>query len=95
MGVADYAFDGGSCPPALSRALNYRSWGVSDVMQLPAGMLPQMNTSLNCYDAITGYLRASSKIKTNEWIKQYPKQWETVSWFIAERGKRKYGSRTE
>ena len=82
-------FDDDQCPPILSRALNYRSWGVSDVMQLPAGMLPQMNISLNVYDALAGYKRAGAQTKVGEWSKKNPQQWELVTSILKERMKAK------
>ena len=72
----------GSPPPELSRALNYKSWGVADVMRLPAGLLPRMNVTLNYYHALAGYKNAQSQNKTNDWIKANPKQWDMVSRII-------------
>lgn len=77
MAVAAYAWDGEPPPPELSRALNYRAWGVSDVMQLPAGLLPRMNTSIACYNALSSY--KSAGIAKLPWIEKNPQAWDIVT----------------
>ena len=91
MAVGDYVFDKKSPPPELARALNYEKWGIGDIMQLPAGLLPMMNTALNYYHALKGYKTATNS--TVEWTKRNPEAWEMVSWVISERRERKRGNR--
>jgi hypothetical protein len=85
MGVAAHVFDGAPPPPELKRALNYQSWGAVDVMMLPAGMLGKMNTALSIYRAISAYRQAAAQVKTVEFSKNNPREWEIASWVIAER----------
>ena len=86
MAVAGYVMDGDPPPPELTRALNYRSWGVADVMMLPAGLLPKMNTTIAYYKALSGY--KSAGLKKVPWIEQNPEGWELVTRIMAERRKR-------
>jgi len=83
MGIGAHIFDSTPPPPDLKRALNYKSWGIADVMSLPAGMLPRINTALSYYNALMGYKSAGNR--TVEWTKTNPKAWEMVSWIIAQR----------
>ena len=87
MRVAAHLLDGAPPPPELSRALNCQAWGVGDMMNLPAGMLPKMNITLNYYRAIRGYQEAAANTATVEFTKKHPHDWEMVSWVIAERKK--------
>lgn len=77
MAVAAYIWDDEPPPPELSRALNYRSWGVADVYKLPAGLLPRMNTVLAYHDAIQASKRAGNKLA--EWGKDNPQAWDLVT----------------
>lgn len=77
MAVAAYVLDDEPPPPELSRALNYRSWGVADVMMLPAGLLPKMNTVLAYYNALASY--KSSGLKKVPWIEKNPQAWDLVT----------------
>ena len=77
MAVAGYVMDNDPPPPELSRALNYRSWGVADVMNLPAGMLPRMNTALAYHSALVSY--RSATWPKNPWIENNPEAWEIVT----------------
>jgi hypothetical protein len=77
MAVAGYVLDDDQPPPELTRALNYRSWGVADVMMLPAGMLPRMNTSLAYYNALVSY--RSAPFPKNPWIEKNPDDWDLVT----------------
>lgn len=91
--VSDHAFDGEKIPPELQQALNYRAWGVGNIMTLPAGLLPRMNVSLNVYRAIQGYRSAGNK--SVEWTRRNPQQWEIVSALIADRKRGKHGDSTK
>ena len=93
MAVGDYVFDKEQPPPTLIKALNYKNWGIGNIMQLPAGLLPQMNTVLFFYDALRGYQAAH--MRTVQWTKDHPQQWEAVTLIISERRKRKRGNRTK
>ena len=77
MAVAGYVLDDDQPPPVLTRALNYRSWGVADVMMLPAGLLPRMNTALAYYDALASYLSAG--MEKVPWIEKNPDSWDLVT----------------
>ena len=77
MAVGDYVLDGQNPPPLLNKALNYEKWGIGDIMQLPAGLLPKINTALSYYHALNGYKSAAGS--TAKWSKQYPHAWELVS----------------
>jgi len=90
MAVGDYLFDGGEPPPILLKALNYERWGIGDIMQLPAGLLPRINLALNHYHAINGYLSAT---KVTQWTNANPQAWDIVSWVISQRMERKRGNR--
>jgi hypothetical protein len=89
MGVAAYVWDDEPPPPELSRALNYRSWGVADVMMLPAGMLPRMNTALSYYDAIQASKSAGNKL--TEWANSNPQAWDLVTRVMKWRKEQKAG----
>ena len=82
-------FDQQPPPYELARALNYQSWGVVDVMNLPAGLLSKMNLALSYYRAISGYRQAAAGNKTVQFTKDHPREWELVSRVIAERKKGK------
>ena len=93
MAVGAYVWDQAKPPPMLVKALNYEKWGVADVMQLPAGLLPQLNTALNFYHAMRGYRGAR---KSTEWSKSNPDGWNIVSWYLSERmEQRKSGDRNQ
>ena len=85
MGVAAHVLDGEPPPQELSRALNYRAWGVVDIMNLPAGLLARMNIALSYYWPLTGYKQAGAKNETVAWSKNNPQDWEIVSRVLAER----------
>lgn len=85
MAVAAHVLDREPPPPELKRALNYRSWGVADVMTLPAGLLPRMNTVLAYYQALAGYSRAAGQKNAAEWANANPDEWEIVTRIISER----------
>lgn len=85
MQVAAFVLDKTPPPPELSRALNYRAWGVVDIMNLPAGLLRKMNLSLRYYQALEGYQSAAKSHSSVEWSKKNPQDWEVVSWVLAER----------
>lgn len=87
MGVAAHVLDKAPQPLELTRALNYQSWGVVDIMNLPAGLLRRMNTALSYYRALEGYKQANAQHKTVEFSKNNPQAWELVSRIIAERKK--------
>jgi len=94
MAVGDYVFDGQNPPPLLNKALNYEKWGVGDIMQLPAGLLPKMNVVLNYYYSLNGYISAAGK--TSAWSKSNPKAWELVSFVLEKRMERaKHGNRNK
>lgn len=78
MAVADYVLDDEPPPPELKRALNYQSWGVADVMKLPAGLLPRMNTVLAYYNALQQYKRAP-RMESVEWSEKNPDAWDLVT----------------
>lgn len=86
MAVGDYVLDGHRPPPILTKALNYEKWGIGDIMKLPAGLLPKMNTALSYYHALTGYKSAAGN--TAAWTKRYPHGWELVSWILEQRMER-------
>ena len=88
MAVGAYVMRDAPPPPELTTALNYRSWGIGDIMTLPAGMLPRMNTVLSYHDAMVSYNRAKSQHQVKEWGKANPQAWNLVSWYLAERMKR-------
>jgi hypothetical protein len=92
MAVGDYLFDGGQPPPILTKALNCDKWGIPDIARLPAGLLPEINMTLNYYHAIKGYQKAH---KTSEWTKSNPDGWNLVSWIINQRMERKRGNRNQ
>jgi hypothetical protein len=79
MEVAAYVFDDEPPPPELSRALNYQSWGVVDIMNLPAGLLAKMNLCLNYYRALRMYKEAAASTGTVEFTKQHPHEWDLVT----------------
>ena len=93
MAVGDCVMDKTQPPPMLSKALNYEKWGIPDIMQLPAGMLPQINVCLNYYHALQGYKSAAGK--TSAWSKSNPQAWEMVSYVLAERMERASGNRNQ
>ena len=86
MAVGDYVLDGQKPPPILIKALNYEKWGIGDIMQLPAGLLPKINTALSYYHALTGYMSATGS--TAAWTKRYPQAWDAVSWVLEQRMER-------
>jgi len=86
MAVGDYVLDGQNPPPFLLKALNYEKWGIGDIMKLPAGMLTQINVSLNCYHALMGYKSAAGR--TAVWTKGNPAAWEIVSYILEQRWER-------
>ena len=83
MSVAAHVFDETPPPQELIRALNYKSWGVVDIMSLPAGLLRKMNLCLSYYHALMGYIKAAKHNKTVEFTKNNPVEWDMVSRFIA------------
>ena len=85
MAVAGHVMDGDPPPPELTRALNYRSWGVADVMNLPAGLLPRMNTVIAYHNALSGY--KSAGLKKVPWIEKNPQAWDLVTRIMNERKK--------
>jgi len=85
MDVAAYVFDNTPPPPELKRALNYKAWGVVDIMNLPAGLLSRMNIALSYHRALSGYRQANAQHKTVEFTKNNPKEWEMVSEILAKR----------
>ena len=92
MAVGDYVLDGQKPPPLLNKALNYEKWGIGDIMQLPAGLLPKMNVALNYYHSLSGYTSAAGK--TSAWARNNPKAWELVSYYLEQRMERaKHGNR--
>ena len=86
MAVGDYVLDGQNPPPLLIKALNYEKWGISDIMQLPAGLLPKINTALSYYHALNGYMSAAGR--TADWTKKYPQAWKMVSLILEKRMER-------
>lgn len=90
MAVGDAVWDQTAPPPILAKALNYERWGIGDIMQLPAGVLPMVNTVLSYYHALHGYRHA---VKTTDWSKRNPDAWRLVSWYIAQRMERNRGNR--
>lgn len=92
MAVGDFLFDGGSPPPILRKALNYERWGMGDVMNLPAGLLPQINAALNVHNAIKSYQSAR---KSTTWASDNPDAWNLVSYIISERMERNRGNRNQ
>ena len=93
MAVGDYVLDKQEPPPILRKALNYKEWGIGDVMQLPAGLLPKLNVALNYYHALEGYMSAAGQ--TAAWSNNNPRAWELVSYVIEERMNRKHGNRNK
>ena len=93
MAVGDYVFDKQKPPPELARALNYEKWGIGNLMQLPAGLLPRMNTVLSFYHSLQNYRSATNR--TVAWAKANPDQWELVTFVIDQRRKRKRGNRNK
>ena len=93
MAVGDYVLDRQKPPPLLNKALNYKEWGVGDVMQLPAGLLPQMNLALNYYHSLNGYISAAGQ--TAAWSQKNPKAWELVSYYLEQRMERRHGNRNK
>lgn len=92
MAVGDFVLSDEKPPPELTRALNYEKWGIGDIMQLPAGLLPIMNTALAYYHALNGYTSAAGQ--TAKWSKSNPKAWELVSYVLEKRMERaKNGNR--
>lgn len=87
MAVAAYVLDDEPPPPELRRALNYRAWGVADVMNLPAGLLPKMNTALTYYNALSGYKSAAAQRKAADFAKNNPPAWDLVTRILSERKK--------
>lgn len=77
MAVGAYVWDDAPPPPELSRALNYQSWGIADVMNLPAGLLPRMNTTIAYYNALAGHRKAG--IWKTKWIENNPDAWDLVT----------------
>lgn len=92
MAVGDYVFDDMQPPPILAKALNYERWGIGDVMQLPAGLLPRINTVLSYYHAMQGYRQSS---RATEWAKRNQSAWDMVSWYLAQRMEQKRGDRNQ
>lgn len=88
--MAGCVLDGAPAPPILKTAQMYRAWGIGDPMELPAGLLPQMQIALNVYDALTSY--KSSSGRSVEWTKRNPDAWRLVSAIIAERKRVKRGA---
>ena len=86
MAVGDYVLDKQKPPPLLIKALNYEKWGIGDIMQLPAGLLPKINTALSYYHALTGYMSAAGS--TAAWTKRYPQAWEAVALVLEQRMER-------
>ena len=86
MAVGDNVFDGQKPPPILYTALNYEKWGIGDIMQLPAGLLPRMNTVLSYYHAVRGYTSAAGN--TSGWAKSNPQAWDLVAYIIEQRMER-------
>ena len=91
MGVGDYVLDDSPPPPMLKKALNYEKWGIGDLMQLPAGMLPRINTALSYYYAISGYTNAAGR--TVAWKRSNSRAWELVSYLLELRLERRNGNR--
>ena len=83
MSVAAYVLDKEPPPHELIRALNYQSWGVVDVMNLPAGLLPRMNVALNYHRALSGYVQAAKMNKSVDFTKSNPQDWDMVSRVLA------------
>ena len=86
MAVGDYVLDGQKPPPLLIKALNYEKWGIGDIMQLPAGLLPKINTALSYYHALRGYTSAAGR--TAIWSKNNPQAWDAVSLVLEQRMER-------
>jgi len=79
--------DNGPPPVELRRALNYRRWGATDIMSLPAGYLPRMNVALTYNDALRNYERGAKAGAYREWAEKNPESWEIVSWVLGQRMK--------
>ena len=86
MAVGDYVLDKQKPPPLLTKALNFEKWGIGDIMQLPAGLLPKMNTALSYYHSLSGYTSAAGN--TAEWANRNPGAWELVSYYLERRMER-------
>lgn len=80
--------DGEPPPELLRRAWTCKAWSV-DVMRLPAGDLPAMNSALNAYNALDGYTKAGAKGEAGKWTEAHPDAYEFVSGVIAERMQRR------
>ena len=92
MAVGDFVLDRKAPPPELIKALNYERWGIGDIMQLPAGLLPIMNTCLSYYHSLSGYMSAAGN--TSAWASRNPKAWQLASEVIEARmERRKRGNR--
>ena len=85
--VAGFVLDEDPIPPPLQQALNYKAWGVGDIMALPAGLLPQMNVALNYYYPLIKYHRNQGPLTA--WIEKNPADWEVVTRVLKERNKGK------
>lgn len=72
-------FDDSGPPPILSRAFNYRGWGVN-LLELPADELHSLNTAWNTYRALGSFVSAGQDVVT--WTRRNPKQWDFVSKII-------------
>jgi hypothetical protein len=82
--VVGHVLDQKPAPPYLKLAQDMRTWGAVDIMSLPAGLLPRMNTALSVYIALSSY-KNTPVGRTVDWTKQNPQAWKMVSSILAER----------
>lgn len=77
--------DDAPIPHELARALTYKTWGVGDVFNLPAGLVRKMNVAINTYNALQSSVNAARQTKVTQFAKTNPDAWDLYTRIISAR----------